>query len=220
MTHAISHQNPKEYYYDDPVYNNADNDDDGIPDNPGQILYYIPTRTGQKDNLNLNLGISATISIPLDKQLQNGCKKAYNTQTALQAQLLANKRLDFEIARLKNCGELKQQGIVFHPKSPYASVCADVVVTLPQNGLPNHSHTIPQVTANDNKEEVTTYEVDGDGNQTIKNKTVRVKTSATEVSVFEYDENGKAKLIKRETIGANEDFVFEPVSISNPVVEK
>jgi len=220
VTHALSHQNPKEYYYDDPVYNNADNDDDGIPDDPGQILYYIPTRTGQKDNLNFNLGISATVSIPLDRQLQNGCKRAYNTQTALQNQILANKRLDFEIARLKNCGELMQAGIKFHPKSPYASVCADVVVTLPQNGLPNHSHSIPQVTANDNKDEVTTYEVDGNGNQTIKNKTVRVKTSATEVSVFEYDDKGKATLIKRETIGPNEDFVFEPVSISNPVVDK
>ena len=218
VTHALSHQNPKEYYYDDPVYNNADNDDDGIPDDPGQILYYIPTRTGQKDNLNFNLGISATVSIPLDRQLQDGCKRAYNTQTALQNQILANKRLDFEIARLKNCGELMQAGIKFHPKSPYYSVCADVVVTLPQNGLPNHSHSIPQVTANDNKDEVTTYEIDGDGNQTIKNKTVRVKTSATEVSVFEYDENGKATLIKRETIGPNEDFVFEPISISNPAV--
>ena len=74
VTHALSHQNPKEYYYDDPVYNNADNNDDGIPDDPGQILYYIPTRTGQKDNLNFNLGISATVSIPLDRQLQDGCK--------------------------------------------------------------------------------------------------------------------------------------------------
>ena len=34
--------------WNDPVYNNADNNDDGIPDSPGEILYYIPTRTGQK----------------------------------------------------------------------------------------------------------------------------------------------------------------------------
>ena len=29
--------------------------------------------------------------------------------------MIANKRLDFEIARLKNCGQLMQQGISFHP---------------------------------------------------------------------------------------------------------
>ena len=38
-----------------------------------------------------------------------------------RTQLTANKRLDFEIARLKNCGNLKKEGIVFHPKSPYYS---------------------------------------------------------------------------------------------------
>ena len=36
-------------------------------DNPGSILYYKPTRTGQKSNHNIGWGISATISIPLDK---------------------------------------------------------------------------------------------------------------------------------------------------------
>ena len=115
VTGALSEQHPYESYYNDPVYNNADNDDDGIPDNPGEVLYYIPTRTGQKNNTNLSVGISATVSIPLDRQLQQGCKNAFNTQIALQQQVLANKRLDFEIARLKNCGELIQKGISFAP---------------------------------------------------------------------------------------------------------
>ena len=43
-----SFKRPIELMYNDPVYNNADNDDDGIPDNPGEILYEIPTRTGQQ----------------------------------------------------------------------------------------------------------------------------------------------------------------------------
>jgi hypothetical protein len=59
--------------------------------------------------------------------------------------LTANKRLDFEIARLKNCGELKKQGIYFHPKSPYYKVCADVVVTNPGGVIPPHTHSIPSV---------------------------------------------------------------------------
>ena len=48
-----------------------------------------------------------------DKKLQNLCKEAATTQIAQQVQLTANKRLDFEIARLKNCGELMKAGIMF-----------------------------------------------------------------------------------------------------------
>ena len=62
----------------------------------------------------------------------------------MQNQLVANKRLDFELARLKNCGELKKAGIMFHPKSPYFAVCADVIVTNPGGKLLPHEHQIPQ----------------------------------------------------------------------------
>ena len=57
-------------------------------------------------------------------------------------QAVANKRLDFEIARLKNCGELKKAGIMFHPKSPYYSVCADVVLVNPAGVVAPHNHQI------------------------------------------------------------------------------
>jgi len=115
---------------------------DGIPDNPGEVVWEKPVRTGQQDNLSTNIGISATLSFPLDGGLQERCKAAADTNTALQGQLLANKRLDFEIARLKNCGELLKQGIRFHPRSPYAAICADVVVNN-VNTIQPHRHTIP-----------------------------------------------------------------------------
>ena len=57
-------------------------------------------------------------------------------------QSVANKRLDFEIARLKNCGELMKSGIMFHPKSPYYAVCADVVLVNPPGVVGEHTHTI------------------------------------------------------------------------------
>ena len=139
---SVSYKKPFESLYLDPVYNNADNDDDSIPDNPGQILYEIPTRTGQKDNYTLSLGFSATWSKPLDKELQAQCKEAAAANIALMEQNVANKRLDFEIARLKNCGELKKAGIMFHPKSPYYSVCADVVLVNPAGVVAPHSHQI------------------------------------------------------------------------------
>ena len=116
ITRTGTWQDPYEEIFMDPVYNNADNDDDNIPDNPGEILYYIPTRTGQKSTQNINLGFSATISIPLDKEARDKCMEAVALHNEYRMQMTANKRLDFEIARLKNCGNLKKEGIVFHPK--------------------------------------------------------------------------------------------------------
>ena len=75
--------------------------------------------------------------------MQELCKEAAITQIKLQQQLTANKRLDFELARLKNCGDLKKKGIYFHPKSPYNKVCADVIVTNPGGIIPPHKHSIP-----------------------------------------------------------------------------
>ena len=143
VTGAGSMQKPYEPYYMDPVYDMRDLNDDGSLDNPGNILYHVPTRTGQKDNYNLSIGVSATWSKPLDKKLQEQCKEAAATQIALQQQLTANKRLDFEIARLKNCGELMKAGIYFRPGTQYARICADVVVTNPGGVIPPHRHTIP-----------------------------------------------------------------------------
>jgi len=117
---------------------------DGVPDNPGEVTWEKPVRTNNYANNNFNLGLSATLSLPLDRKLQNLCKEAASTQIAQQVQLTANKRLDFEIARLKNCGELMKSGIMFHPKSPYAAICADVVVTNPPGTLTPHRHDFPR----------------------------------------------------------------------------
>ena len=142
LTGNIAIKRPYEDYWMDPVYNNVDADDDDVPDNPGQILYYKPVRTGQKDSSTVSLGVSATWSKPLDKELQQQCKDAAAANIALMQQANANKRLDFEIARLKNCGELMKAGIMFHPKSPYYAVCADVVLVNPPGVVAEHTHEI------------------------------------------------------------------------------
>ena len=141
-TGNIAVKRPYEDFWMDPVYNNVDANDDSVPDNPGEILYYKPVRTGQKDSSTLSVGVSATWSNPLDKELQQQCKDAAAANIALMNQSVANKRLDFEIARLKNCGELMKAGIMFHKNSPYFAVCADVVLVNPPGTLPQHSHTI------------------------------------------------------------------------------
>jgi len=147
LTDSHSYQQPREYYYNDPVYDVSDANNDGVPDNPGSILYHVPTRTGQKDQLSFNYGISATISIPLDGSLQSRCKKAVDSRINFTNQLVANKRLDFEIARLKNCGELMKAGIMFHPKSKYAVICSDVVLVNPPGVVQNHSHSIKPISS-------------------------------------------------------------------------
>ena len=142
VTGNIAIKRPYEDVWYDPVYNNVDANNDDVPDNPGQILYYKPVKTNQKDSSTLSVGISATWSKPLDKKLQQQCKDAAAANIALMNQTVANKRLDFEIARLKNCGELMKAGIMFHKNSPYFAVCADVVLVNPPGTLPNHSHSI------------------------------------------------------------------------------
>jgi len=156
VTGTASASKPYEPYYMDPVYDVTDNfgafDDngndigDGILDNPGDIIFEKRTRTGQKDNYSLGVGFSMTWSTPTDKKLQDLCKKAATTQIALQEQLTANKRLDFEIARLKNCGELLKAGIRFTPGTKYAKICADVQVS-GVNFMAPHVHKIPSTSS-------------------------------------------------------------------------
>lgn len=100
-----------------PFERNADLDGDGIDD-----------RTGQKNNWSFNPGASLTVSFPLDGGLQEMCKDAARTWTARQQAETDKARLDFELVRLLRCGEAAKNGVMFHPDSPYASICADVVV--------------------------------------------------------------------------------------------
>ena len=160
MTGSVSAAKPYEAYYDDPVYDVSDNfgafDDDGNPigdgivDNPGDILFYKNTRTGQKDNYNLSVGFSMTWSTPTDKKLQELCKTAAASNIQLMQQAHANKRLDFEIARLKNCGELMQRGIMFRPGTEMAKICADVVV-MNRNAIAPHTHSIPSPSVSESR---------------------------------------------------------------------
>ena len=167
VTGNVTWKKPFERYYDDPVYDVHDADDDGQIDNPGEVLYFVPTRTGQTDNYNLSVGVSATWSKPLDKDLQELCKNAAEIQMAAVEQNTANKRLDFEIARLKNCGELMKAGIVFHPSSPYHAVCADVMLVNPPGVVGQHTHSI----------DVSSQEVDLSSSDTPQSESQNEKVS-------------------------------------------
>jgi hypothetical protein len=150
---TVGWAHPYESYYNEPIYDTLDlvgafDEEgnaipDGVPDNPGNVLFHRPIRTGQKSNYSINSGITATLSIPLDRAHIKSCHRAAEKQVALLDQQLADKRLNHEMARLKNCGEMLRKGISFHPKSPYRGICADVVLTNPPDNLPPHTHSIP-----------------------------------------------------------------------------
>ena len=134
-------------------------------------------------NQSLNLCISATLSIPLNRKLVKQCHEAAQAQINMQNQLISNKRLDFELARLKNCGELKKAGIFFHPASPYHSVCADVVVTAAGGQIIPHEHQLPQpqwqqpTSSSQSSSEVTVLSSDGTGLPTLQIGTVSEESS-------------------------------------------
>ena len=131
VTDSHSFSKPKEYWYENPVY-----------DDNGSIIYYQDVRTGQKDNFSLNVGASLTFSMPLDRRFQRTCLKNAKLQGEHQQQLIDNKKLDWHIARLRECGKLKLSGIEFAPDSPYFHLCEDIVVKPKMGQVLPHRHLI------------------------------------------------------------------------------
>ena len=142
VTTTFNQRRPQDYIYHTPVYDNTDANNDNVPDNPGNILYYQENYSGNKDSLGLNFGVALTFNIPLDKRFQDSCLDAANTQINLQKQELNAKLLNYEIARLKNCGELYLKGIYFDPKSNFAKLCEGVIVQPPPNQVIPHTHEL------------------------------------------------------------------------------
>jgi hypothetical protein len=80
---------------------------------------------------NGNFGISMGFNFPLDGSLHELCKARAKVEMERQQTEADKARLDFELVRLLKCGEAMKNGITFHPDSPYAKICSDVVVRYP-----------------------------------------------------------------------------------------
>jgi len=78
-----------------------------------------------------NAGISMGFNFPLDGSLTELCKARARVEIARQQAEADKARLDFELVRLLKCGEALKAGVSFHPESPYAKICSDVVVRYP-----------------------------------------------------------------------------------------
>ena len=140
-TTSVAIKRPQDYIYHTPVYNEA-TDEDGNLTNAGEILFFRENYSGNKDATSFNFGIAATISVPLDKRFQDACLKSATTQEKIQRQILSKERLNYELARLKNCGQLYRDGIRFTKDSKYYSLCEDVEVVEKMGQVIPHTHKL------------------------------------------------------------------------------
>ena len=152
----LSFTRPNEQSYLSPIYDERDftgatvvNEDgeevdapDGNPDNPGTVIGYKTVRTGQKESYAISPGISLSWNIQLDRESIRLCKQAASTRISLLQAAYEDKRLSYELGRLKICSELFNKGVRFKPETKYALLCEDVELVNPPGVLPNHSHTI------------------------------------------------------------------------------
>ena len=76
---------------------------------------------------NANAGVSLGFNFPLDGNLNRLCRERVAVEIARMQAEADKSRLDFELVRLLKCAEAIQTGFTFHPNSPYAAICADVV---------------------------------------------------------------------------------------------
>ena len=63
VTTTFNQRRPMDYIYHTPVYDNTDANNDNVPDNPGNVLYYQENYSGNKDSLGLNFGFALTFNI-------------------------------------------------------------------------------------------------------------------------------------------------------------
>ena len=110
-------------------------------ENTGAIKYVQETPRFEKENFNLNYGISAQINIPLGKSPKL-CHKATEINIKNQELLYKKTKLEISLYRLKVCSEQAKLGVMFKPDTPSAVTCEDIVVTVPPNQVIPHTHEI------------------------------------------------------------------------------
>ena len=49
----------------------------------------------------------------------------------MKKQLLMNRQFDYDLGRIRTCGELKRYGVYVHPEAPMSYLCADVIYEPP-----------------------------------------------------------------------------------------
>lgn len=84
--------------------------------------YYLQTESHFNEPVPLtrNFGGQLTVSVPLDGGAVETCKALARTR-------LQKERLDYELVRVKECINIFKSGFMINPKSPFFSICQDVM---------------------------------------------------------------------------------------------
>jgi len=129
LTDAHSFSTPRETVTRQNIYD----------EDTGEILYIQETPRFEKENFNLNYGISAQISIPLGSAPAL-CHKATEVNINNQKILYEKTKLEVALFRLRVCGEQAKLGVTFTGK--YAEICEGIKVTVPPNQVIPHTHKL------------------------------------------------------------------------------
>ena len=131
LTDSWSFNRPIEYVTRQNIYD----------EDTGEVKYIQETPRFEKDNYNLNYGISMQFNIPLGKSPAL-CHRA--TEVNIKNQELLYKKLAMEVSlyRLKICSEQAKLGATFKPNTPSAVTCEDIVVNIPPNQVIPHTHKL------------------------------------------------------------------------------
>ena len=105
----------------------------------GAIKYIQETPRFEKDNYNLNYGISMQFNIPLGKGGEL-CQKAAKVNIEAQELLISKTKMEMELYRLKICGEQARLGVVFTGK--YQINCDGIKLIAQPNQVLPHTHKL------------------------------------------------------------------------------
>ena len=97
-----------------------------------------------ESNVRTDYGITLQVSTPLDREALRLCKDRARTEIARQVAEKDKAELDYHLVRSIKCGEMIRNGTFYHPTSPYASVCLDVIAVAPDGSYRNGVGTVIQ----------------------------------------------------------------------------
>ena len=129
LTDAWSFNRPTEQYTYQDIYD----------EDTGAVKYTTKTPRFEKDNYNLNYGISMQFNIPLGKGGEL-CQKAARVNIEAQELLIKKTKLEMALYRLEVCSKMAQSGAVLVGK--HAVTCEDVKLIARPNQVLPHTHKL------------------------------------------------------------------------------
>ena len=88
-----------------------------------------------ESNVRNDFGLTLQVSIPLDREAVDSCKRRAAAATARSIAETDKAQLDYQMVRALKCAELIGMGAFLNPSSPYSGLCADVVARDPSGVL-------------------------------------------------------------------------------------